>query len=114
MLASHVPLPSFHNLSARVFGCVAFVHLPKHQRSKLDARAVKCVLVGYGGHQKRYQCYHPPTKKYYVTMDVTFFEDMSYFTSSDTAFSGEKLYFKELYHGEGETSEPVDMVPSSI
>ena len=62
VLASHVSLPSFHNLPARVFGCVAFVHLPQHQRSKLDARAVKCVFFGYGGHQKGYRCYHPPTK----------------------------------------------------
>ncbi|XP_061993901.1 uncharacterized protein LOC133711831 [Rosa rugosa] len=38
-------------------------------------------------------------------MDVTFFEDMSYFSSSDTALQGENSYFEELYHGEGEESE---------
>ena len=94
VLASYVSLSSFHNLPARVFGCVAFVHIPKSQRSsKLDARAIKCVFVGYGSHQKGYKCYHPPTRKYYVTMDVTFFEDMSYYTSSDTALQGENSYF---------------------
>ncbi|PRQ56213.1 putative RNA-directed DNA polymerase [Rosa chinensis] len=91
--------------STRVFGCVAFVHVPKNQRSKLDARALKCVFVGYGGYQKGYKCFHPPTRKYYITMDVTFFEDMSYFTSSDTALQGENSFFEELYHGEGEESE---------
>ena len=29
------------------FGCVAWVHVPKVQRSKLQAKAVKGVLVGY-------------------------------------------------------------------
>ncbi|PRQ17544.1 putative RNA-directed DNA polymerase [Rosa chinensis] len=105
VLASHVSLPSFHNLPARVFGCVAFVHVPKNQRSKLDARAIKCVFVGYGGYQKGYKCYHPPTRKYYVTMDVTFFEDMSYFSSSDTVLQGENSYFEDLYHFEGEELE---------
>ncbi|XP_062005960.1 uncharacterized protein LOC133723150 [Rosa rugosa] len=38
-------------------------------------------------------------------MDVTFFEDMSYFSSSDTALQGENSFFEELYHGEGEESE---------
>ena len=114
VLASYVSLPSFHNLPARVFGCVAFVHIPKSQRSsKLDARALKCVFVGYGGHQKGYKCYHPPTGKYYVTMDVTFFEDMSYYTSSDTALQGEHSYFEELYHGEGETGHSVEVTDAS-
>ncbi|PRQ58292.1 putative RNA-directed DNA polymerase [Rosa chinensis] len=105
VLASHVSLSSFHNLPARVFGCVVFVHIPKNQRSKLDARALKCVFVGYGGYQKGYKCYHPPTRKYYVTMDVTFFEDMSYFSSSDTALQGENSFFEELYHGEGRRNQ---------
>ncbi|PRQ43270.1 putative RNA-directed DNA polymerase [Rosa chinensis] len=38
-------------------------------------------------------------------MDVTFFEDMSYFSSSDTALQGKNSFFEELYHGEGEESE---------
>ena len=105
ILASYVSLSSFHNLPTRVFGCVAFVHVPKNQRSKLDARAIKCVFVGYGSYQKGYKCFHPPTRKYYVTMDVTFFEDMSYFSSPDTARQGENTYFEELYHGEGEALE---------
>ena len=67
------------------------------------------MFVGYKGHQKGYKCYHPPTTKYYVTMDVTFFEDMSYYTSSDSALQGEHSYFEELYHGEGETCHSVEV-----
>ncbi|RVW74217.1 Retrovirus-related Pol polyprotein from transposon RE1 [Vitis vinifera] len=42
------------NLPPRVFGCVAFVHLHKHQRTKLTSRALQCVLVGYALHKKGY------------------------------------------------------------
>lgn len=80
-LSQHVSIPSFHNLHARVFGCVVFVHVPKNQRTKLDARALKCVFIGYGVNQKGYKCFHPPTQKMYVTMDVTFYEDACYFSS---------------------------------
>jgi len=32
----------------KMFGCVSYVHVSDHARSKLDAKSVKCTLVGYG------------------------------------------------------------------
>ena len=32
----------------RVFGCKAFVHVPKDERSKLDAKTRQCIFIGYG------------------------------------------------------------------
>ncbi|GAB2287157.1 hypothetical protein Dimus_039808 [Dionaea muscipula] len=81
-LTNLVPCPPQPNLEPRVFGCVAYVHLYAHQRTKLKPRALKCVLVGYGPHQKGYRCYHPPTKKLFVSMDVKFHEDCMYYPSS--------------------------------
>jgi transposase InsO family protein len=46
--------PIVPNLTPRVFGCVAYVHLHKHQRSKLAPRALRCIFVGYAAHQKGY------------------------------------------------------------
>ncbi|KAM2392557.1 hypothetical protein ACFX1X_036018 [Malus domestica] len=46
-LSSHVDAPAVPNLPPHVFGCVAFVHLHKQQRSKLEPRALRCVFVGY-------------------------------------------------------------------
>jgi hypothetical protein len=36
----------------RVFGGIAYVHIPKEMRKKLDAKAEKCILVGYSDEQK--------------------------------------------------------------
>jgi hypothetical protein len=37
--------PTIHNL--KVFGCKAFSHIPKENRRKLDAKAIKCIFIGY-------------------------------------------------------------------
>ena len=31
----------------RVFGSIVYVHVPKEKRRKLDAKAEKCIMVGY-------------------------------------------------------------------
>ncbi|RVW66051.1 Retrovirus-related Pol polyprotein from transposon TNT 1-94 [Vitis vinifera] len=59
-LTNVVVAPTVPNLPPRVFGCVAFVHLHKHQRTKLTSHALQCVFVGYALHKKGYRCYHPP------------------------------------------------------
>jgi len=46
------------------------------------SRALKCVFLGYSRLQKGYQCYSPETKKYYMSANVTFFEQTPYFSSS--------------------------------
>jgi len=66
-------------LEPRVFGCLAFVHVQQQQRTKLDPRAQKCVFIGYASRQKGYKCYSPITRKVFTTMDVTFFENHSYY-----------------------------------
>ena len=47
----------------KVFGCVCFVHIQALNRDKLDARATKCVFMGYSSTQKGYKCFNPVTKK---------------------------------------------------
>ncbi|XP_024187552.2 uncharacterized protein LOC112192448 isoform X2 [Rosa chinensis] len=103
VLSNYVSIPSSNTLPARVFGCVAYVHLYKNQRTKLDARALKCVFVGYGSHQKGYKCYHPQSQKFYVTMDVTFSEDVCYFLPPVTPSKGEKsCYYEDLSNRQNE------------
>ncbi|RVW74734.1 Retrovirus-related Pol polyprotein from transposon TNT 1-94 [Vitis vinifera] len=88
-----VVAPTVTNLPPRVFGCVAFVHLHKHQRTKLTSHALQCVFVGYALHKNGYRCYHPPTQRMFITMDVMFHEDLMYF-SFESELQGE--YHKEI------------------
>ena len=64
----------------RVFGCVSFVHNHSPNRDKLDPRAHKCIFLGYSRTQKGYRCYSPSLRKHFVSADVTFFEDISYYS----------------------------------
>ena len=81
------------NLPLKIFGCSAFVHIYPQNRGKLDPRAIKCIFLGYSPHQKGYKCYSPVTRRYYHTMDVTFFENHPYYTKSD--IQGERNYESE-------------------
>ena len=63
----------------RVFGSIAYVHVPKEERRKLDAKAEKCILVGYSDEQKGYKCYNPRTKQARVSRDVVFDESKSWY-----------------------------------
>ncbi|KAI5343751.1 hypothetical protein L3X38_011627 [Prunus dulcis] len=74
----------------KVFGCVAYVHVYSHQRSKLDPCALRCVFIGYSSSQKVYKCYHPPTQKVHVTLDVTFHEEVPYYVSPSSPIQGER------------------------
>ena len=67
------------DLSLKVFGCTAFVHIHYNSQSKLDPRAEKCIFIGYAPNQKGYKCFNTTTKKLYVSMDVTFLEDQPFF-----------------------------------
>lgn len=80
-LTDAVVAPTVPNLTPRVFGCVVFVHLHKHQRNKLAPRALRCVFLGYAMHQKGYRCYHPSTQRMFITMDAIFHEELMYFSS---------------------------------
>jgi len=82
VLSDHCILPSIVSLPPHIFGCVIYVHLHPHQRTKLEERTLKFVFVGYGSTQKGYYAYHPPSKKFYISMDVTFNEHNLFYVDS--------------------------------
>ena len=81
ILSTHISLPSLLMLPPRIFGCVAFVHLHKNQRTKLDPCAIRCLFLGYGLNKKGFRCYDPNTHRTYITMDVTFLEFENFYPS---------------------------------
>lgn len=58
----------------RVFGCLAYVHIPVQKRKKLDAKSQLCIFVGYSTPTKGYRFYNPETKQWIVSQDVIFDE----------------------------------------
>ena len=60
-----------------VFGCRAFVHVPKDERSKLDKKAMQCIFIGYGEDEFGYRFYDPVEKKLVRSRDVQFMEDQT-------------------------------------
>ncbi|KAM1487717.1 hypothetical protein ACFX2I_001756 [Malus domestica] len=61
----------------KVFGCKAFVHVPKEQRSKLDYKATPCIFLGYGGEDFGYRLWDPYQKKFIRSRDVVFYEEQT-------------------------------------
>ena len=62
--------PSLKHL--RVFGCDAYVHVPKENRSKLDKKAKKCIFISYKYGMKGYKIWNHETKKVVYIQDVLF------------------------------------------
>nr|KYP45754.1 Retrovirus-related Pol polyprotein from transposon TNT 1-94 [Cajanus cajan] len=58
----------------RVFSCKAFVHIPRDERSKLDAKTRQCIFIGYGEDEFGYMFYDPVEKKIVRSRDVQFME----------------------------------------
>ena len=58
----------------KVFGCVAYAHIAKVERQKLDYRAKKCILLGYGTDVKGYRLYSLQQKRVFFSRDVVFDE----------------------------------------
>ncbi|RVW88023.1 hypothetical protein CK203_044450 [Vitis vinifera] len=46
------------------------------------AKAMKCLFLGYSRLQKGYRCYSLETHRYFISADVTFFEDSPFFSTT--------------------------------
>ena len=69
-------------LPPRVFGCVCFIHILTPIQDKLSAKATKCVFLYYSRLQRGSCCYSPNTHRYFVSSNITFFENSSMFPST--------------------------------
>lgn len=65
----------------RIFGCEAFVHVPKQLRTKFDSKAKKLILVGYQGESNNYRLFDSTTRKVSVARDVAFYERRHHWSS---------------------------------
>ena len=75
---------AFPGISLRT-GCTTYVHDSSGSQTKLDARALRCVFVGYSSLQKGYKCYHPSSRRFFVSANVTFAEYEPFFGVCSTS-----------------------------
>ena len=86
------PNNSLFPIDPKVFGCTCFVRDVCPQVSKLDPK--KCIFVGYSCVQKGYRCHCPTFRRYFVSIDVAFFETTLFSLSSTITSQGEE---KDLF-----------------
>ena len=103
------PAADLFSLPPRVFDCTAFVQDHTPGLSKLAPRAQKGVFVGYSRTQKGYRVYFPDRRQYVTSADVTFHEDVPYFTSTP---SGDNLSSPSLLPSVSAT--PVSDLPVTV
>ncbi|KAG6469327.1 hypothetical protein ZIOFF_074040 [Zingiber officinale] len=65
----------------RVFGCVCYVFVPDHLRSKFDKKAIRCIFVGYDSQRKGWKCCDPTSERCYTSRNVVFDEASSWWTT---------------------------------
>ncbi len=73
----------------RVFGCIAYVHVPDEKRSKLYPKTENCIFIGYSLEQKGSRCFNPSTLKLQVSRDVVFDEMFSRYPPLKISKDGE-------------------------
>lgn len=95
----------------RVFGCIAFVHVPEARRTKLENRSVPCVLLGVSEESKAYRLYNPITKKIVISRDVVFEENKEW--DWDTSYEQQVLIELEWGEDQGDTDEIEDEASDS-
>lgn len=66
--------PSVKHL--KVFGCVAYVGVPKQTRRKLDMRAKMGIMIGYAQKTRGYRIWLKDDRKVIETSNVTFDENL--------------------------------------
>ena len=62
----------------KIFGCEAFSHIDKENRTKLEAKSRKCTFIGYGVNEFGYRLWDFENHKIISRRDVIFNEQVMY------------------------------------
>jgi hypothetical protein len=62
----------------KTFGCEAFVHIDKENRTKIEAKSKKCTFIGYGVNDFGYRLWDYENNKIIRSRDVIFNEKVMY------------------------------------
>ncbi|RVW34472.1 Retrovirus-related Pol polyprotein from transposon RE2 [Vitis vinifera] len=81
-----------------------------HTDDKLSAKATKCIFLGYSRLQKGYRCYSSETHRYFLSADVTFFEDSPFFSTSESLPISEVLPLPIISPPDAVPSRPLQVI----
>ena len=95
----------------RVFGCDAYAHVPKDERSKFNSKATKCILLGYGKKTKGYRLFDPIRRRVIHSCDVQFNESERKSEATSNNDSSRHLILDFSDDHEPETSTPDQQAP---
>jgi hypothetical protein len=73
--------------SLKVFGCRYFPYLRDYAKNKFTPKSYPCVFLGYSPMHKGYRCFHPPTKRVYLSHHVIFDEKIFPYADPKLLFS---------------------------
>ena len=59
----------------RAYRCIAYAHIPKENRLKLEPTAKRCIFIGYMPTTRQYRLFHPEQGRIIVSTAPTFAED---------------------------------------
>ena len=68
----------------KVFGCVCYVFVPDHLRTKFDKKTIRCIFVGYDSARKGWRCCDPTTGRIHTSRNVVFDEASAWWTPEHT------------------------------
>ena len=86
----------------RVWGCRAFVRVPKEKRDKLEKHSEEMLFVGYAADEGGYRFYSPSKNKFVVSRDALFAENETLLYSENQKESVENFFVK--FHPNSENS----------
>ena len=78
-----------------MFGCKAFTHVPKEQRSKLDDKETSCIFIRYGDEEFNYRLWDSKKQKIVRSRDVLFHEHET-IKDMEKNVKGEKLTYEGI------------------
>ena len=76
-------------IEPQIFGCTCFVRDVRPRVSKLDRKSLKFIFLGYSRVHKGFRCYYSSLRRYLVSADVKFIENVPFSSPPTHTSQGE-------------------------